>query len=86
MPVIDKHIAIRRAGDRHDDRRNHKNEFCAFIKPCVSELLCVDFARNPIARQVAKRYAMRQNIIWNIVFYQGLRRQEVGVSDMHALL
>jgi len=44
VPVINQHIAIRRAGDRHDDRRNHKNEFDAFIEPRVPERLGMGFA------------------------------------------
>jgi hypothetical protein len=44
VPMIDQHITIRRTGDRHDDRRDHENEFGAFIEPCISERLRVDFA------------------------------------------
>ena len=53
MSVIDQHISIGRTGDRHDDRRDHENEFGAFIEPCISELLRVRLARGPAVRQVA---------------------------------
>jgi hypothetical protein len=36
VPVIDQHIAIRRAGDRDNDRRDYEYECGAMIEPCVS--------------------------------------------------
>jgi len=79
-------FAIGRACDRYDDGRNHENEFGAFIEPRISERLCVGFAQGPIVRQLAKRYVVNWNIIWNSVLYHGLRRQQVGVSDVYAFL
>ena len=74
VPVIDQNIAVGRAGDWHDDRRDHENEFGAFIEPCIPERLRVSFVQSPIARQGVKRYAAHRNIIWNDVLHHGLGR------------
>src|SRR5215471_13393627 len=60
VTVINQHIAIGRAGDRHDDRRDQKDKLVALIEPCIPELLRVGLARGPVARQIAKRYVMRR--------------------------
>ena len=74
VTVINQHIAIGRAGDRHDNRRDHKNKFVAPIEPCIPELLRVGLARGPVAWQIAKRYFVRRNIIRDDILHHGLRR------------
>src|SRR5713101_5872532 len=86
VTVINQHIAIGRACDRYDDGRNHENEFGAFVEPRISERLRVGFAQGPIVRQLAKRYVVNWNIIWSGILYHGLRRQQVGVSDVYTFL